>query len=197
VSIVVLKMDYSWFEIDGTKLSQRLDVIAGIHDVVKHTPDGQLFMQPPGYQHYHLLAYISSMLPDGTRVLEIGTRTGESAAALKIGNPTIKLTTVDLVDVIIPELKETIDFRLCNGMDVLDEFKDIPFMFIDVDPHDGVQEREMIKKLVEVGFKGILMLDDIHLNPEMQSFWDEIQYTKIDLSRIGHYSGTGIVFFDK
>jgi len=188
---------YEWFVLNGDVLSKRLNVIESIYDEVKHTPDGALFLQPPGYQHYHLLAYITSMLPDGSKVLEIGTRTGESAAAMKIGNPSINLTTCDLDDVMTPRLKNDIDFRQCNGLDLIEEFKDAPFIFIDVDPHDGVQERVMIQKLKDVGFKGILMLDDINLNNDMKIFWNEIDYTKMDVSQIGHYSGTGIVFFDK
>ena len=54
----------------------------------------------------------------------------------------------------------------------------------------------MISKLIEMDFKGILLLDDIHLNPEMQSFWDWIPVgRKVDLTRLGHHSGTGAVLF--
>ena len=133
------------------------------------------------------------MLPEGSRVLEIGTRTGESAIAMKIGNPSIKLTTCDLEDNF--NKFEDIDFRKINGLDLIEEFKDAPFIFIDVDPHDGVQERVMIQKLKDVGFKGVLMLDDIRLNQEMFHFWNEINLPKIDVSLAGHYSGTGIVLF--
>lgn len=184
---------HDWLRIDKNILDTRLNVIKPAWEHVKHTPDGKLFIQPPGYQHYHLLAYITSMLPEGSRVLEIGTRTGESAIAMKIGNPSIKLTTCDLEDNF--NRYEDIDFRQINGLELIEEFKDAPFIFIDVDPHDGVQERVMLQKLKDVGFKGVLMLDDIRLNKEMFDFWNEINIPKIDVSAAGHYSGTGIVLF--
>jgi hypothetical protein len=54
----------------------------------------------------------------------------------------------------------------------------------------------MINKLIEIDFKGILLLDDIHLNAEMQALWDWIPIVKkIDLTKFGHNSGTGVVMF--
>jgi len=53
-----------------------------------------------------------------------------------------------------------------------------------------------------IGFKGILALDDIHLNSEMKQWWKEVQdgaerggYHTYDISEIGHISGTGLVDF--
>ena len=114
---------------------------------------------------------------------------------MKMGNPSIQITTCDLDDNFNNFYRDQIEFRQVNGLELIEEFKDAPFIFIDVDPHDGVQERVMIKKLEDVGFKGVLMLDDINLNKEMKFFWDEITQKKVDVSVIGHYSGTGIVFF--
>jgi hypothetical protein len=82
-----------------------------------------------------------------------------------------------------------------DGFDLL-ETEPWDIIFIDVDPHDGVQERKMISKLIDMNFNGILLLDDIHLNPEMQSFWDWIPVgRKVDLTSFGHFSGTGAVLF--
>jgi len=182
-----------WFNLNVVELSKRLHVIESVYDVVKHTPDGKLFLDPPGHQHYHLLAYISSKLPSGSKILEIGTRRGETAIALRAGNPDISITTCDLEDMFIRY--SDIEFIHCNGLDIIDRFKDAQFIFIDVDPHDGKQERVMIQKLKDVGFKGILMLDDIHINEEMYAFWNDIDLKKIDATSIGHYSGTGFVSF--
>jgi hypothetical protein len=111
----------------------------------------------------------------------------------------VSLTTCDLEDN-IPEGKSikafpAIQFLLKDGFELL-EAEPWEVIFIDVDPHDGVQERRMISKLIEMDFKGILLLDDIHLNPEMQSLWDWIPAgRKVDLTRFGHNSGTGAVLF--
>ena len=63
-------------------------------------------------------------------------------------------------------------------------------------------EREFFQRMIDIGFKGILALDDIHLNSEMKQWWKEVQdgaergrYHTYDISEIGHYSGTGLVDF--
>jgi hypothetical protein len=80
---------------------------------------------------------------------------------------------------------------------MLDVCHEYPFIFIDVDPHDGIQETKMIQKLVDKKYKGYVLLDDIHLNQAMQNFWDSIPVTvrKVDLTEIGHWSGTGLLIF--
>lgn len=164
-------------------------------DVVKWSDDGKLFMHPPGHQHYMLLSYISTLIPDGSTVLEIGTRWGVSAVALST-NPNIKVVTCDLEDQIAnkPDIPN-IEYLIKDGYELLDKHKDDPVMFIDVDPHDGVQERKMINKLIELDYRGILLLDDIHLNEKMNEFWNWIPLKKFDLTKIGHYSGSGAVLF--
>jgi hypothetical protein len=76
---------------------------------------------------------------------------------------------------------------------------------IDVDPHDGVQEREMYDFLKNKNWSGLLILDDILDNwsvripgakpQEMRKWWDEIQEEKYDVSDVAHSSGTGLVNF--
>ena len=164
-----------------------------------HKYDTNAFFYGAGNQHYQLLALIAESCPPGTRFLEIGTRLGMSSLAIHSGGGAkVFLTTCDLEDN-IPDGKSIkafrdIQFLVKDGTDLLDDPWEI--IFIDVDPHDGVQERVMISKLIEMDFKGILLLDDIHLNTEMQSFWDWIPAgRKVDLTRFGHNSGTGAVLF--
>ena len=85
------------------------------------------------------------------------------------------------------------DFRkyMNTWMIMLDEPYTVPF------------EREWIKRLVDAKFfKGILLLDDIHLNPEMEKWWIELKdnalrdgYTVYDVTKVGHASGTGFLDF--
>ena len=63
-------------------------------------------------------------------------------------------------------------------------------------------EREFFQRMIDIGFKGILALDDIHLNSEMKKWWKEVQdgaerggYHTYDISEIGHLTGTGLVDF--
>lgn len=164
-----------------------------------HKYDADALFYQAGNQHYQLLATIARACPKGTRFLEIGTRIGMSSLAIHHGG-NVDLTTCDLEDN-IPEGKSVkafpdIKFLVKDGFELLESYLPWDIIFIDVDPHDGIQERRMIKKLVERDFKGILLLDDIHLNPEMQSFWDWIPVgKKVDLTQFGHNSGTGAVLF--
>jgi predicted O-methyltransferase YrrM len=168
-----------------------------VSDLVKHvnwSDDGKLIEQPPGNQHYRLLAHISNSLPDGAIVFEIGTRWCVSAVALS-RNPNINVVTCDIEKQFDMTLPSNVEFILGDGFEVLENYIHANVIFMDVDPHDGIQERKMIKKLSELNFKGILVLDDIHLNKEMNDVWNEIDLDKFDATQIGHYSGTGIVFF--
>ena len=58
--------------------------------------------------------------------------------------------------------------------------------------------------LLENNYKGILILDDIHMNNAMRGVWSHIKSSDViayDATNIGHLceggSGTGVVFFDK
>lgn len=168
--------------------------LSDLKDYVVDSDDGRLFERPCGDQHYRLLAYISSILPDGSKVLEIGTRWGVSSVALS-KNSNVSVTTCDIEDMSNFVKRENVKFVQADGHDLIEEYKNVDLIFMDVDPHDGIQERKMLLKLIDIDFKGILLLDDIHLNKEMESFWNSIQHDKFDLTQFGHYSGTGIVFF--
>jgi len=65
----------------------------------------------------------------------------------------------------------------------------------DVD-HDGTFEDLFYKHLLDIKYKGIMIVDDINLNAAMWRFWASIKQTKTEITRIGHWSGTGIVLFD-
>jgi hypothetical protein len=170
------------------------DLVSDLVKYVNWSDDGKLFEHPPGNQHYRLLAHISNVLPDGATIFEIGTRWGVSAVALS-RNPNVKVVTCDIEKQFDMTLPSNVEFVLGVGFDVLENYTHADVIFMDVDPHDGIQERKMIKKLMDLKFKGILMLDDIHLNKVMNDFWNEITLDKFDATQLGHYSGTGIVFF--
>ena len=48
--------------------------------------------------------------------------------------------------------------------------------------------------LIKINYKGLLLFDDIHLNNEMRTFWNNIIHKKEDISHIGHITGTGVVW---
>jgi hypothetical protein len=57
-------------------------------------------------------------------------------------------------------------------------------------------------KLWECGFRGIVLLDDIwHPDPSfregMQRMWNDLPWRKHDITLLGHWSGTGLVFMNE
>ena len=95
--------------------------------------------------------------------------------------------------------KDNIQFNIKDFRDdeTLD-FDNISIIMLDVDPHDGVQEEEMFEWLEDKGWKGLVLLDDIGPQwPEIEDFWNRITYPKINVTEVGHMSGTGLVNFDE
>ena len=69
---------------------------------------------------------------------------------------------------------------------------------IDIDHYETI-ELEIINRLKELNFSGLIILDDITNHPDpqinicMNRLWDNIQDKKYDFTKYGHFSGTGIV----
>ena len=74
-----------------------------------------------------------------------------------------------------------------------DLFLSAQVIFID-GPKDGVFERRLLSTFESVGVRGntLLVFDDIRLW-NMLGIWREIRHPKIDLTSLGHYTGTGLV----
>lgn len=171
-------------------------------------------------EHYRLLHYIANQFK-GVTILEGGTAHGMSCLAM--ADSPNKIVTYETnggwgvqrwVVGVSPgepynsswqngstECKgrgrfENVTFKL---KDINTEDADIllasELMFIDVDPHDGIQETIFFDRLRSIGYTGVVVLDDIHLFPEMEKFWNSITEKKWDLTPFGHHSGTGIVDF--
>jgi hypothetical protein len=138
---------------------------------------------PAGQSEYRLYAYLSTFFNKST-ILDIGTRTGGSALALSY-NPTNQVISYDLIEQGASSInKDNITWKIMDFMedDTLD-WDNIPIVMIDVDPHDGAQERVMMDWLRDKGW------------PDIQLMWDEIPEEKFDVTDIAHMSGTGIVNF--
>jgi hypothetical protein len=146
-----------------------------------------------GREHYRLLMYISTLF-NNEILFDIGTNECRSAIALSHNkNNTIK--SYDIIQ-INPENPVIENVKFILGDSIKDEdILSTPFIFLDVD-HDGTYENIFYTFLKEKKWKGILMLDDIHLNDPMRDFWNKIEEEKYDLTSIGHWSGTGIVVFE-
>lgn len=69
-----------------------------------------------------------------------------------------------------------------------------PFIHLDIS-HDGIWENILLELLIKNNYKGIMVMDDIYAFPEMKKIWENLNLNKIDLTKYGHWSGTGLVDF--
>jgi hypothetical protein len=189
---------------------------------------------PPGAEHYSLLHYLVGTYGGGRdfgdcrHVVDIGTRYVASSLALgsTLNHPT-KVWTFDL-----PKSQERVEaYRGKHGEEWLAECQklgiDITFhnlnlltvpeadfrrymstwlVLLDTAhlPKTVPFEREFVQRLRSVGYRGLLLLDDIHLNDEMTEWWAELTegatnaeapYSVYDVTSVGHSSGTGLIDF--
>lgn len=148
---------------------------------------------PSGREHYRLLMFVSNLF-DNSLIYDVGTNRTMSALALSM-NPKNKVKSYDVVKV-LPENPpvQNVEYILGNCTQDSDLIN-APFIFLDVN-HDGLFEMEFYNHLKQINYKGMLMLDDIHLNEPMKQYWNQFQEPKYDLTGIGHWSGTGLVVFE-
>lgn len=153
------------------------------------------FMSKSGQEHYRLLAYISQN-DDLVDILDVGTLKGCSALAFSVNskNKVCSFNVGNEFDLNYTPLNaEFIIDNVLNG-----NYNNIilgsKYIMLDT-YHDGTFEKEFYDQLVSINYKGYLLLDDIHLNFEMERFWGSITKEKYDITNIGHSTGTGVVYF--
>lgn len=181
-------------------------------------------MKPAGKEHYALLNYLSQNWMDCRHVTDIGTRYVASSLAMA-SNLKTPVWTFDLPssneraaafrgkseDQWHAELRAVganITFYNVDLLKVSDtDFKKyIGTWFVMLDTHHRPYtkpfEREFFKRVIDSGFKGLMLLDDIYEHDEMKRWWKEVEdgaaeggYKAYDLTKIGHWSGTGLVDF--
>lgn len=155
-------------------------------------------------EHYRLLALLSTRVPPGKPIIDIGTCYGDSALALSysghavhsfdvadmVGDrllpPEISLNREDLFDAKVREQRK--ELLLSSGL-----------ILIDIAPHDGRPELEMVRWLQANRYEGLIVLDDIWWYKEMRdNLWYQIESEfKTDLTSVGHWSGTGVISFKR
>lgn len=159
-----------------------------------------------GKQEYRLYSYLSSLF-DNITILDIGTYNGRSAVSLS-HNENNKVISYNINDD-IKDLhhkiytKSNIEFLIKNVLDDLNEefLKNVKIVLIDID-HFYTIEKQIIDKLKEFNYDGLILLDDIiHPSPRefgaMQKLWNEIEDEKYNITKYGHWSGTGLVNLSK
>jgi hypothetical protein len=151
------------------------------------------FLDTQFKEHYRLLAYLSTLYNDQT-LFDVGTLKGYSALALSY-NQANQVISYDIED--LKELRHKEDLKINYRIgNVLEDQRLLTSKLILLDTyHDGIFEAQFYTHLKKNGFKGLLVLDDIHLNSNMENFWNSIVEPKEDITDLAHWSGTGLVDF--
>jgi len=157
-----------------------------------HNPE--YFHLESGREHYRLLIFISSLYRKQI-LFDIGTYRCMSAAALS-SSMMNRIKTYDIKQ-ILPINPILPGVQYCFGDVTQDkELTKSLFIFLDV-AHDGIFENKLYNHLKEIKWKGLLLLDDIlYHTVAMTEFWNNITEEKYDITKIGHWSGTGIANFE-
>lgn len=149
-------------------------------------------------EHYRLLTYITKIYNNIT-IIDAGTSFGHSCLAL-VQNPNNKIITYDVVQRNFSFFTEykNVEFK---KLDINEETPEIinsaDIILLDIDPHDGIQEKKFIDYLININYKGYVICDDINLNQGMINWWDSIDIEKYDITEVGHFSGTGLINFNQ
>lgn len=164
--------------------------------------DNLEFYAEAGQQHYRLLAYLSTQV-SGT-IIDIGTHRGASAIALSY-NTSNRVLTFDIEDrapSIVDHRNNIVRFIEDLTTPAIREkhrrtLLESPLIFLDIDPHEGDREWAFLEWLREAGYRGVVVLDDVwHFKPLREKVWYRLpRAEKIDLTSVGHWSGTGLVSF--
>ncbi len=145
-------------------------------------------------EHYHLIAYLGTLF-NNAFIFDIGTNLGYSAVALSY-NPNNRIISYDIVECKqLGNAEELSNIEYCIG-NVLEDSRLLssPLIMLDTN-HDGSFEMQFYHFLKQNRYRGLLFLDDIHLNDSMERFWEAISEPKEDLTDLGHWSGSGLVEF--
>ena len=142
-------------------------------------------------QHYPLLAYLSTKFND-TTLIEIGTFRGLGALALSY-NLSNKVISYDIEDhKQWEQFPKNIEFRIKNFFEDADHILQSPLIFFDAGTYapntgeDGSLESATYKFLRDNNYRGILILDDIHISDKSNAVWNGITTKKYDLTAVGH-----------
>ncbi len=159
----------------------------------------------PQKEHYRLLTHLSFLFNDSF-IIDAGTCNGMSALCLA-QNPTNRIISYDIFNkdfnqIINSEIQHTsfgqdypnIHFRLKDIC--LEEehiLKSASLLFLDIS-HDGETEKILTNRLIEMGFSGYIVCDDVIHYPVMTKWFKDLLWDKYDITRLGHGSwGTGLI----
>ena len=160
-----------------------------------HRHNAQYLNLPPGQEPYKLYKYITYNM-HGYIITEFGVLFGASLVvwASNRDNHVVAYDIEDQRTDACKDLYNTAFYRM-SATDAIAQhpmIKGSKLIYVDT-IHNGVEELATLNALRNIGYHGITIWDDINLNDEMKSFFSSVKEEKIDLSAVGHWSGTGII----
>lgn len=149
------------------------------------------FRAGPGREHFKLLSAISSLFSN-QKIFEAETSMGLSSLALST-NPDVLVISYDNENSkILNKSPDNVEYNLGNlrtDRDLLSS----PFILIDMNQHDGIQEHLLHTFLLESNYKGLVLWDNIFCNNIISEWWNNLPVKKHDITNAGHWSGTGLI----
>ncbi len=166
------------------------------------------FEKPSGREIYRLLFFLSQNINDSL-IIDLGTFGGASALILA-SNSTNRVISIDRKNIVHSLLEQTgkkplmvysafIDFIVTEDFFRYSDFLlTSKILYVDIS-HTGEPESNLFDFLIKNNYKGFVIFDDINHSdfPGMKDFWNNIQVPKMDLTKYGHWTGTGAVDFGK
>ncbi len=182
--------------------------ISSLYALASDNDDNRRLLEgEAGVEHYKLLAWISMQFV-GAKITEVGTLGGLGTIALSF-NKKNKVTSYDLRSYKWGnQTPENAEKKIVHD-GWMDEVMESSLIFYDA-AHEGKDETIFLNDLLQRGWKGTIVWDDIHLNDPMRTFWNSVQELqknseevenhplkgKIiveDWTLLGHSSGTGVI----
>ena len=158
----------------------------------------QFLLFDVGKEHYKLLSYlVKNYFNKDDIIIDIGTFIGLSALALSSnGNYVYTYDVSDNIPDSVLTIKnvKNIYYTIGDCIDDIDILLRASLIMLDID-HSGIEEKRILDILRENNYKGIVIMDDINIFEPMRKLWDSIPERKYDITKFGHWSGTGIILF--
>jgi len=193
----------------------------------------EYFFQDPGQERYCLLTHIAAVLHDRPgSFIDIGTRVAASALSLMSHGhrvTTIDIPTSNELDHMVMKTfgQSVKDWQVAvnraaggnlltiakadilsssdNATKIWPTLTTASLIYLDTyhKPDSRPFERQFLNRLIDIRYEGVVVIDDIYLNHEMQRWFDELvcasdaPYKVYDLTVAGHSSGTGLLDFER
>lgn len=155
------------------------------------------FYLKEGIEHYQLLAYLSSKVNDRV-FFDVGTYRGSSALALGF-NKTNKVVSYDILDEKVCDFSDESNIEFVVGDSIQDSRLLTADLILLDTVHDGGYESVFLKYLKDNNYKGVVIMDDTNLYPILKNLAEQLESRHIveliDLTAIGHFSGTLVLNF--